>query len=147
MKYIRDRIRSIFQLKDSAHKLAASFALGVFIAFSPTVGLHMISCILLAWVFRLNKLVVFSAAFINNPWTMVPMYGFSLWFGMKITGSHFALPAIAWKEIGLADLFRILKPYLLPFVAGTVVLGVISAIISYFIIYWAISQYRRSQAE
>ena len=142
MNYIKDRIRSIFQLNDPPHKLAIAFALGIFISFSPTLGLHTISGLLIAWLFRLSKIVVLSAAFINNPWTIVPMYGFCLWFGMKITGSHIAVPVIAWKEIGFADLFRILEPYLWPFVAGTVVIGLIAGVISYFVIYWAVVRYR-----
>ena len=65
MKYITDRIRSLFRLNDTPHRLASAFALGVFIAFSPTIGLHTISCLLLAWVFRLSKLAVLTAAFIK----------------------------------------------------------------------------------
>ena len=97
--YIRDRIRSVFQLKDSPHKLASAFALGIFIAFTPTIGLHTVSCLFLAWLFRLSKLVVLTAAFVNNPWTIVPLYGFCLWFGIKITGTMAATPDIAWQAL------------------------------------------------
>jgi uncharacterized protein (DUF2062 family) len=144
MKYITDRIRSLFRLNDSPHRLAAAFALGVFIAFSPTIGLHTISCLLFAWAFRLSKLVVFTAAFINNPWTIVPMYGFCLWLGMKITGSHTVIPHIVWNELSLGNAYMILKPYLWPFVAGTVVAGIIAAVVSYGVIYWAVMRYRKT---
>jgi uncharacterized protein (DUF2062 family) len=129
MKYIIDRIRSLFQLNDSPHKLAAAFAVGVFIAFSPTIGLHTVSCFLLAWVFRLNKLVVFSGAMINNPWTMVPMFGFCLWFGTKIVGTDMIVPQIAWNELSMGNAYSVIKPYLLPFVAGTLILGAIVRVI------------------
>jgi len=145
MNYIKDRIRGIFQLSDPPHKLAAAFAVGIFIAFTPTFGLHVISCLILAWLFRLSKLVMITAAFLNNPWTVVPMYGFCLWFGMKITGTHITVPNIAWKELGIMDLFHLLKPYLWPFVAGTLVLGVIAAVISYFVIYSAAVRYRKGK--
>jgi len=143
MKYIRDRIRSLFQLNDSPNKLALAFAVGIFIAFSPTIGLHTVSCLLFAWMFRLNKLVVFTAAFVNNPWSMVPLFGFCLWFGMKITGSTIETPNIAWQTISFSSAYDILKPYLWPFVAGTVVIGAGAAIISYFFIYWAVVRFRR----
>jgi uncharacterized protein (DUF2062 family) len=143
MKNITDRIRSLFKLNDSPHRLSAAFALGVFIAFSPTIGLHTISCLLLAWAFRLSKLVVITAAFINNPWTIVPMYGFCLWLGMKITGAGATMPHIEWNELSLGNAYLIMKPYLLPFVTGTLVAGVVAAAISYGVLYWAVVRYRR----
>ncbi len=143
MKYVKDRIRNIFKLDDSPNQLAAAFALGVFIAFSPTIGLHTITCLLLAWMFRLSKLVVFTAAFINNPWTIVPMYGFCLWFGVKITGGAANVPAIAWNELTFRNAYQTLLPYLWPFVAGTVAVGLIAAAAAYTIIYWAVVRYRK----
>lgn len=143
MKYVKDRIRNILKLDDSPSQLAAAFALGVFIAFSPTIGLHTIMCLLLAWMFRLSKLVVFTAALINNPWTIVPMYGFCLWFGIRITGGSANVPAIAWNELTFSNAFQTLLPYLWPFVAGTVVVGVVAAAIAYAIIYRAIVRYRK----
>ncbi len=147
MKYVRDRLKIIFKLDDSPGQLACAFALGVFIAFSPTIGLHTITCIVLAWMFRLSKLVVLTAAFINNPWTIVPMYGFCLWFGTKITGSATAVPSINWNEITFRNAYEILTPYLWPFVTGTVVVGLIAAVAAYFVIYWAVIRYRKKEIE
>jgi uncharacterized protein len=146
MSYIKDRFRSLFQFNDSPHRLAMAFALGVFIAFSPTVGLHTLTCLLLAWIFRLNKLAVITGAFVNNPWTIVPMFGFCLWFGTKIVGLDMAVPPIAWQEMSLGNAYFILKPYMLPFIAGTLVVGLIAAIVSYAFIYWAAVRRRESQA-
>jgi len=143
-KYIRDRIKNVLQLNDSPNRLALAFALGVFIAFSPTLGLHTISCLVLAWMFRLSKLVVLTATFVNNPWTVVPLYGFCMWFGIKITGSTIATPDIAWHALTLSSAYDILKPYLWPFIAGTTVVGFAAAVISYFIIYWAACRYRKT---
>ncbi len=143
MKNIMDRIRGIFRLNDSPNKLALAFAVGVFVAFSPTIGLHTITCFVLAWMFRLSKIVVLSAAFINNPWTIVPLYGFCLWLGIKITGAMIATPDIAWQSLTFTSAYHILRPYLWPFVAGTIAAGAAAATISYFLIYWAVVRYRR----
>lgn len=141
---VRARIRSLFNLNDPPRRLAMAFAVGVFIAFSPTVGLHTLSVFAVAWAFRLNTLVLFTAAFINNPWTIVPMYAFCLWFGILITGSNIATPDIPWGEVGIRDLFLLLKPYLWPFVAGTLVIGTIAAVFSYVLFYWAVVRYRKA---
>jgi uncharacterized protein (DUF2062 family) len=142
-RYFQDRIVSLFKLHDPPHKLALAFALGVFVAFSPTVGLHIASCILLAWIFRVSKLVVLTASFINNPWTVVPLYGFCIWFGIKITGTTVPVPQIAWNELTFTSAYLILKPYLWPYIAGTLILGTIAAIAAYLLFYWAILRYRR----
>ncbi len=147
MKYVKDRIRNIFKLDDSPNRLAAAFALGVFIAFTPTIGLHTVCCLLFAWIFRLSKLVVLTAAFINNPWTIVPMYGFCLWLGMKITGIAATVPAIAWNDITFMNAYEVLLPYLRPFVTGTIVVGLIAAAIAYLLVYWAVVRYRKSEAQ
>jgi uncharacterized protein (DUF2062 family) len=131
------------KLDDTPHKLALAFAIGIFIAFSPWLGLHIVSCIVFAQVFRVSKLVVLTAAFVNNPWTMVPMYAFCLWFGARITASDMSIPEIAWTEIGFRDLFTVLKPFLWPFIAGTLAAGTIAAVVSYFVFYWAVVRYRR----
>jgi uncharacterized protein (DUF2062 family) len=128
----RDRLRSIFQLSDTPHQLALAFAVGVFIAFSPTLGLHVLSSILVAWVLRLSKLVLITATFINNPWTIVPLYGFCIWFGSKLMGREIAMPQIAWNELTLSSATVVIQPYLWPFVAGTLVAGSLVAVIAYF---------------
>lgn len=144
-KYFRDRLRGIMKLDDPPHRLALAFALGVFIAFSPWIGLHILSAIFLAWIFRLSKVVVLTGSFLNNPWTIVPMYGFCLWVGVKITGSGTAVPAIAWDRVGARDLFDFLVPYLWPFAAGTLLLGSAAAVLSYFLFRWAVTRYRRQE--
>jgi uncharacterized protein len=141
--YIRDRLREIVKLDDPPHKLALAVAIGVFIAFSPWLGLHIVSCLLFAWIFRVSKFVVLTATFVNNPWTMVPLYAFNLWFGVRLTGGEITIPEIAWSEIGFRELFTILKPYLWPFVAGSLAAGTIAGVLSYFVFHWAVTRYRK----
>jgi uncharacterized protein (DUF2062 family) len=144
-RYIKERIHSVMKLDDPPHKLALAFALGVFVAFSPTLGLHIITCVVLAWVFRLSKFVILTASFINNPWTIVPLYSFCIWCGIKITGTTTAIPNIAWNDLTFSSVYEALKPYLWPYIAGTLVIGTVSAFLSYFLFYWAVLRYRRQR--
>ena len=67
--------RLVLQEK-SAYKLAASCALGAYIAFSPFVGLHTVMVFAFSWLFALNSAVTWAVSVaINNPWTMMPVYG------------------------------------------------------------------------
>jgi uncharacterized protein (DUF2062 family) len=117
----------------------------VFVAFSPTVGLHVLTSLALGWIFRLNKIVILTASFINNPWTIVPLYGFCIWFGLKITGHDAPVPPIAWNELTLANSFSVLKPFLWSYVAGTLIVGAIAAFISYFLFYGVVVRYRKME--
>ena len=142
-RYITERIREIVKLDDTPHKLALASAIGVFIAFSPWLGLHIVSGFFFAWIFRVSKFVVLTVMFVNNPWTMVPICAFNLWLGVRLTGGKITIPEIAWSEIGFRELFTILKPYLWPFVAGSLAAGAIAGVLSYFVFRWAITRYRK----
>ena len=146
-RYLRDRLRELLKFNEPPHRLALAFALGTFIAFSPWIGLHIASAVVLAWLFRLNKVVVLTASLINNPWTIVPMYAFCLWFGIEITGGSERVPAIDWKSLEFGDIFVVLKPYLLPYVVGTVVAGLITSIAAYYVFLWAVRRYRQQETQ
>lgn len=145
--YVRERLRSIMKLDDPPHKLAFAFSLGIFIAFSPWIGLHIISCIFFAWLFRVSKFVVLTASFVNNPWTIVPLYAFCIWAGLTMTGAHGSVPDIAWSELTFTNAYGVLQPYLWSFVVGTLVVGAIAAFISYFLFHWAVVRYRKMEKQ
>jgi uncharacterized protein (DUF2062 family) len=145
-KYITERIREIVKLDDTPHKLALASAIGVFIAFSPWLGLHIVSGFFFAWIFRVSKFVVLSVMFVNNPWTMVPICAFNLWLGVRLTGSDITIPEIAWSEIGFRELFTILKPLLWPFVLGSLAAGAVAGVLAYFLFHWAVTRYRKAEA-
>jgi uncharacterized protein (DUF2062 family) len=117
----------------------------VFIAFSPTIGFHLLTCLVVGWLFGLNKLVLITASFINNPWTVVPLYGFCIWFGLKITGHHGRVPRIAWNELTFSNSYTVLKPFLWSYVAGTLIIGAFAAFISYFLFYALVVRYRKTE--
>lgn len=72
---ISDFLKRLVYKERSPHKLALSFCVGVYIAFSPFLFLHTIMIFLFSWLFALNGTVTFAAAYgVNNPWTMVFIY-------------------------------------------------------------------------
>lgn len=67
------------------HTLTLSCCMGIYIAFSPFVGLHTAMVFLFSWIFALNFAVMLAVSmFINNPWTMMPVYGAGHFFGDQI---------------------------------------------------------------
>lgn len=138
----RERLRQILAIKESPRRIAAAFALGIFIGMSPLIGLHTVLGLFMAWVFRLNRFVTLAGVFVTNPWTIVPIYTFGTWLGAKIMGIHDIIPDIDWNHISVSDLLNDFRHLLMPFVTGTTVLGLVSSIIAYFLIVKAIRSAR-----
>ncbi len=119
-----------------------AFAVGVFIAFSPLLGLHTVLAVLLAWGFRLNKVALFFGAFLNNPWTFAPITATSIWVGSEICCQTVEIPPISWETFT----FQHMKDHLAyPFVLGSLLIGILASILAYFCMYGAIVRYRRRQ--
>ena len=138
---IRARLNQILHLHESPHRTALAFAVGVFIAFSPTYGLHTLQVLFCTWAFRLNFLALMAGAFINNPWTIVPILGATVWTGFFVLDMPQAAP-FDWNNLSAASLYHQIEPYLLPFMIGGLILSILGTLISYPIAYWLIRRYR-----
>ena len=138
----KDRFRQIFYVNDTPHRIALTFALGVFIGISPFLGIHTVGAFFLAWLLGLNRFVAVAGVYVTNPWTIVPIYSFGLWIGLKITGTHQILPDIDWRHASLLSLIGELKHLIVPFFVGTITLGIVAAVVSYFVVYGAVKKYR-----
>ncbi|MBI3592193.1 MAG: DUF2062 domain-containing protein [Nitrospirae bacterium] len=140
---LRDKLREVISTHDSPKKIAFSFAVGVFIGMSPVLGLHTVIGIGAAWLFRLNKFVTIIGVYITNPWTIVPIYTFATWVGAKLLGVDKIIPPINWNNISFTYLLREMGFLLWPFVLGSTLLGLLSAIAGYIIIYQAVMRSRQ----
>jgi uncharacterized protein len=91
-------LSSLVEKQRCPHKLALSFAVGTYIAFSPYVGLHSALVFLLSWLFSLECAAAFAAAWlINNPWTMLPIYAFTYNVGECVLGSWCGINTAAYN--------------------------------------------------
>jgi uncharacterized protein (DUF2062 family) len=155
MAYFRETFKGILKVKDTPHRIALAFALGVFMGISPLLGLHYILGIFFAWLLRLNKLVAIVGVSVNNPWTIVPISTFCVWIGAKILGIRQVLPDVDWKNLSLVaiaknvtDLDRLLAvtaelmPLIKAFFAGSFLICTLSAVVSYFVVHSLASKYR-----
>lgn len=157
MSYFRKKIKSVFKVQDTPHRIALAFALGVFMGISPFLGLHYIGAFAIAWLFRLNKLVAVVGVSVNNPWTIVPISSFCAWLGAKMIGLQQVLPDVDWQNVTLMnimgkltdlDTFVIVVRHLLPlikaFFIGSFVICTISAVASYFIMQGLLARYKKN---
>jgi uncharacterized protein (DUF2062 family) len=75
---------------DSPRRTAAAFALGVFLSFSPFLGLQIAIGMALAFLFRLSRAAVFIGLCANLPWIMVPWYTATTLAGGMLLGRPIA---------------------------------------------------------
>jgi uncharacterized protein (DUF2062 family) len=65
-KYVGYRLA---RLPGTPYSLAAGFAFGAAVSFTPFIGLHFIISAILAWIFRANILASALGTAVGNPWT------------------------------------------------------------------------------
>ena len=70
------------------HSVTRAFALGLFIAFIPPTPLpvHIVTCVIVGVLFRLNLPVLIATTFVSNPLTWLPQVAGSIWVGAKLLG-------------------------------------------------------------
>ena len=148
----RAAFRRLLAIDDPPERTALAFSIGVFIAFSPFLGLHTILATVIAFAFRFNKVAIYTGTFINNPFlTLVPIIIASYAVGALILGRPLEIP-----DEGV----ELLKdPHLLtgayyrrlfveswnivwPFAVGGSVLSVVCSLIAYPLTLRALRAYR-----
>lgn len=138
---LRATLRRLLAVDDPPERTALAFSVGVFIAFSPLLGLHTIMATVFAFAFRFNKVAIYAGTFINNPFlTLVPIILASYALGALLMGRPLALPAESRELFTHAQLFsggywhKVFGQgwqILLPFAVGGTVLSVVCSIAAY----------------
>jgi uncharacterized protein (DUF2062 family) len=145
---LRRALGELLHLQDTPHRIALAFGLGIWIAFSPLLGLHTVMALGIAFAFRLSRAAILIGCYVNNPWTLAPLFLAGTVVGCAMLGvSTEGLATIDWDRHGWAfytDLLAHLRPYLWPFVVGNTVLGVAFGALSYVILRRALERRRRA---
>lgn len=152
----RTTFRRLLALDDPPERTALAFSIGVFVAFSPFLGLHTILATSIAFIFRFNKLAIYSGTFINNPFlTLVPIIVASYAIGAFLLGRPLRIPPEGVELLTnphplTADyyrkLFRESWQIVWPFTVGATVLSVVCSLIAYPVTLRLLRAHRRRKA-
>jgi uncharacterized protein len=137
----RSTVRRLLAIDDPPERTALAFSIGVFIAFSPFLGLHTLTATAIAFAFRFNKIAIYAGTFINNPFlTLVPIILVSYATGALILGRPLGLPPESVEllrsphlltGIWWSKLFQSGGNLLVPFFIGGMLLAVVCSILAY----------------
>ena len=134
---LKQQFKKVLSLDAHPGHIAAGFAAGVFISFTPFFGLHTPLAIALAFIFRINKLACITGAWVNTPLTIVPVLAASYKLGVVLQGE-------TMKELSFKNLdWHSLQPYAKSILLGSSIIGFVAAIAGYFICYWLVIRLRR----
>jgi uncharacterized protein (DUF2062 family) len=137
----RKSLRRLLAIDDPPERTALAFSIGVFIAFSPFLGLHTIIATLLAVIFRFNKIAIYTGTFVNNPFlTLVPIIFASFAVGAFLMGRPLTVPAEGMQllknpHLMTGDYWRKLSHHgweiLFPYAVGGMILSFICSFAAY----------------
>lgn len=133
MRPVRYTWHRIARQNDSAHRIALGVACGVFMSFSPLLGIHVLGAALLAWVLGANLLASAAGTLVGNPALFPLIWVWIYKSGKFILGESHIRHAPAPFELSMLwhSPIEALKPVLLPTVIGGTVSGLVAAAITY----------------
>lgn len=144
---LRRAFRSLLNLDDPPEQTARAFAIGTLIGFSPLLGLHTVIAAVIAVIWRLNKLALFTGVYISNPWTMAPVVALSWAIGrLFVKTPPVALPHFTWSGLTSEVFWRQVAsqwPQLVPFAIGSCIIAVFCSLVSYPLMLYVLRAYRR----
>lgn len=142
---LKQQFKTIMSLDSHPGHIAAGFAVGVFISFTPPIpGLHTGLALAVAFLFRLNKITCLAGSWINSPITVVPSMIYSYKLGAVILQCK--RTELRVRDMDWTILKKVLIHHSKPLLLGCSIIGFIAAIIAYFVCYRLVVYFRRKDA-
>lgn len=141
--------KRILRITASPHAVAAGLAVGVFSAFTPFFGFHLIIAIVLAYFLAGNIAAAALGTTLANPLTLPFIWGSTFELGRFIMNGSIddAPPVHFGRALETMRFDEIWTPLLKPMLFGSTILGAAFAVVVYFVTRFAVSAFRRRRIE
>ena len=137
-------LKKTLRLKVKPWRIALSLALGVFIGLSVPIGLQTIVATPIALLFQCNLPLTLTATLVSNPVTVVPLYLLYFRIGEFLTSIQ--IPMILIDNVMQSPTFDNISQLSIDavfiFFVGSLLIGIIGGIFTYFISLRIIIWYR-----
>lgn len=150
-RVLKQALRWAVRLRGSHHAVAWGVAIGMIVAFSPTIGLQMFIAAGIAHLFGASKPAAIAPVWLTNPVTIPPVYAFTYYLGTFF----YAGPSASTVYNMLVDIAKSLRSMqfyevldqataffhigwdiFIPMCIGGLIVGAVAAAVSYPITLW-----------
>ncbi len=146
---MRPVLKWLTRLRSSPEAIAGGFALGLFIAFTPTVGVQIVLAFFLATLLNVNRPAAVLSVWVTNPVTIPAIFTFNYWLGSLIwEGPSVSVVSRRLFEmasqLATLDLWAITDQFsavaelglgiIVPLILGSIITGTVIATLTYFIV-------------
>lgn len=148
---VKKTLKYLYHKSMRAHgnpqQIALGMGIGVFAGMLPWVISQTVVALILAAIFRANKVSAAAGTWITNPFTNLPLYFIGYAMGALLMGQ----PVLPYDElhkgfVEASSFMEVAKIFVsrlgMPIFIGTAILGAIMGIAAYFITYQAVIAYR-----
>ena len=144
---MRNFFKQFFLIDDTPHKIAAGAALGVFLGIAPGAGIA--ASVVLASIFRINRLAAIAGAIATNTWTLIFALPLAAAVGCFMVGGNKTSLLAQFNQIqnlGLKFLFtkEIFFNIVWPLTLGFVVVSGAIASFCYILAFYLIKMHRKT---
>ncbi len=155
----RYTVYRVIRLPGTPYGIAAGFACGAAVSFTPLIGLHVVLGMVVAWLIRGNMVAALIGTVLGNPWTFpliwVWTYKLGIWLG---AGSHSAtsseqrvgglLPDVVDGILRFDVRFLVAEvwPIMAPMLAGGAVTATVVWIVAFLLLKRVLDIYQNRRA-
>jgi hypothetical protein len=151
-RYIAHRMA---RLSASPHAIALGFAAGAFASFTPFVGFHFILAAFIAFALRASIIASAIGTVVGNPLTFPFIWLVAYNIGAALLGREaktevvLALPQDSQNVVSeglmahVEVLLRHIEPVFLPMIIGGTLLGLVCAVVCYFLVRVSIDRFKK----
>ncbi|MFK7791717.1 MAG: DUF2062 domain-containing protein [Devosiaceae bacterium] len=145
-------VKRVLRVNATPYAIAMGIACGVFVSFTPLLGLHFVIAFALVYLLRANYLAAVFGTFVGNPVTFPLIWAFTFRVGQVVLGRpvhHEAEPTLnapsTYTLEGIAGFVERAWPVIKPMLVGSVPLGLTAAVAAYFLTFGTVVGYQRAR--
>jgi uncharacterized protein (DUF2062 family) len=141
--YYGHRVR---RLQGSPYSIAAGFACGVAVSFTPLIGFHFLLAALTAWAIGGNIIASAIGTAAGNPWTFPFIWLATYRLGAWLLGIDGSDPAVAPDGMSISYIFDNPAAIFLPMMTGGTIFAAVAWGLSFWLVRRAVARYQHMRA-
>lgn len=142
-KFFTRIYQRFLKIRGTPKEIGLGVALGLFIGFTPSMGIQILIAVFIASLFKWSKIAAALGVQVTNPFTAPFIYGGTYFVGARIMGIEAALKLPAQMDYdALLAMLRQAPGIFAAMTLGGVVIGLPAALAGYLVVYTFMGRYQ-----